>query len=107
MGGILIIYTVTGGAKAVAYTQQLQFLVIFAGMFITGWMVVHMLPKDVGFIDALKVSGKLGKLNVITTGITDDGFNWKDRYNIWSGLIGGFFLPCLILEPIKARSDDI
>ncbi|MEJ7739539.1 MAG: sodium:solute symporter [Chitinophagaceae bacterium] len=92
MGGILIIYTVTGGAKAVAYTQQLQFLVIFAGMFITGWMVVHMLPKDVGFIDALKVSGKLGKLNVITTGVTDKGFNWEDRYNIWSGLIGGFFL---------------
>jgi SSS family transporter len=92
MGGILIIYTVSGGAKAVAYTQQLQFLVIFAGMFITGWMVVHLLPQGIGFIDTLKVSGKLGKLNVITTGITDNGFNWKDRYNIWSGLIGGFFL---------------
>lgn len=92
MGGLLIIYTVSGGAKAVAYTQQLQFLIIFAGMFITGYMVVHMLPEGIGFIDTLKVSGKLGKLNVITTGTTENGFNWNDRYNIWSGIIGGFFL---------------
>ena len=92
MGGLLIIYTVSGGAKAVAYTQQLQFLIIFAGMFITGYMVVHMLPEGIGFFDTLKVSGKLGKLNVITTGTTDNGFNWSDRYNIWSGVIGGFFL---------------
>ncbi|MDI3322065.1 sodium:solute symporter [Pinibacter soli] len=92
MGGLLIIYTVTGGAKAVAYTQQLQLIIIFAGMFLAAYMVVHLLPEGVGFIDALKVSGKLGKLNVITTGNTEKGFNWSDRYNIWSGLIGGFFL---------------
>src|SRR4028118_989273 len=92
MGGLLIIYTVSGGAKAVAYTQQLQFLIIFAGMFITGYMVVHMLPEGIGFLDTLKVSGRLGKLNVITTGDSGNGFNWNDRYNIWSGLIGGFFL---------------
>lgn len=93
MGGFLIIYTVGGGARAVAYTQQLQFLIIFAGMFLAGYMVVKLLPADVGFADALHVSGKLGKLNVITTGVGEDGsFNWKDRYNIWSGIIGGFFL---------------
>lgn len=92
MGGLLIIYTVTGGAKAVAYTQQLQLVIIFAGMFIAGYMVMQMLPADVGFADALRVSGRADKLNVITTGVTDDGFNWSDRYNIWSGLIGGFFL---------------
>jgi solute:Na+ symporter, SSS family len=92
MGGLLIIYTVSGGAKAVAYTQQLQLLIIFTGMFIAAYMVVHLLPEGVGFIDALKVSGKLGRLNVITTGKTSNGFDWSDRYNIWSGLIGGFFL---------------
>jgi SSS family solute:Na+ symporter len=43
-------------------------------------------------MDALHVGGKLGKLNVITTGQTETGFNWNDRYNIWSGVIGGFFL---------------
>jgi len=92
MGGLLIIYTVSGGAKAVAYTQQLQLIIIFAGMFIAAWMVVHLLPPGIGFIDALRVSGRLGKLNVITSGVNEHGFNWNDRYNIWSGIIGGFFL---------------
>ena len=92
MGGLLIIYTVSGGAKAVAYTQQLQFVIIFIGMFLAGYMIVHQLPEGVGFIDALKVSGATGKLNVITTGVSNGSFDWKDRYNIWSGVIGGFFL---------------
>jgi SSS family transporter len=92
MGGLLIIYTVTGGAKAVAYTQQLQLIIIFSGMFIAAYMMVNLLPEGIGFIDALKVSGQMGKLNVITSGHTETGFDWSDRYNIWSGIIGGFFL---------------
>lgn len=92
MGGLLIIYTISGGAKAVAYTQQLQLIIIFTGMFLAAYMVVNMLPKDVSFTDALEVSGKLGKLNVITTGFENGRFNWSDQYNLWSGLIGGFFL---------------
>ncbi|MEI7627010.1 MAG: sodium:solute symporter [Bacteroidota bacterium] len=92
MGGLLIIYTVSGGAKAVAYTQQLQMVIIFIGMFVAGYLIVHYLPTGVGFADALKVSGASGKLNVITTGFTKNGFDWKDRYNIISGIIGGFFL---------------
>jgi len=92
MGGLLIVYTVTGGAKAVAHTQKLQLIIIFAGMFMAGYMVVHLLPSNVGFFDALHVSGKAGKLNVITTGINKNGFNWNDRYNLLSGVIGGFFL---------------
>jgi SSS family transporter len=93
MGGLLIIYTLSGGAKAVAYTQQLQLIIIFVGMFLAAYMVVHMLPKGVGFIDSLQVSGKLGRLNVITTGFEKgNGFDWGDKYNIWSGVIGGFFL---------------
>lgn len=92
MGGLLIVYTVTGGAKAVAYTQQLQLIIIFGGMIMAGYMVIHLLPHNVGFFDALHVSGKAGKLNVITTGIDKKGFNWNDRYNLLSGVIGGFFL---------------
>src|SRR5215204_3610820 len=61
MGGFLIVYTVSGGAKAVAYTQQLQFVIIFVGMFTTAYMAVHFLPENIGFLDALKVSGRLGK----------------------------------------------
>lgn len=92
MGGLLIIYTVSGGARAVAYTQQLQLIIIFVGMFLAGYMIVHLLPANMGFWDALKISGAAGKMNVITTGITDSGFDWKDRYNLISGTIGGFFL---------------
>ncbi len=92
MGGLLIIYTISGGAKAVAYTQQLQLFIIFTGMFLAAYMVVNMLPGNVSFTDALMVSGKMGKLNVITTGFENGRFNWSDQYNLWSGLIGGFFL---------------
>jgi Na+/proline symporter len=82
----------SGGAKAVAYTQQLQLIIVFTGMFLAAYMVVKMLPHGVGFTDALKIGGKLNKLNIITTGFTDKGFNWSDQYNILSGIIGGFFL---------------
>ncbi len=92
MGGLLIVYTVSGGAKAVAYTQQLQLGIIFIGMFIAGYLIVHNLPSNMGFSDALAISGASGKMNVITTGFTENGFDWKDRYNIISGVIGGFFL---------------
>lgn len=93
MGGLLIIYTVSGGAKAVAYTQMQQLFIVFLGMFLAGYMVVHLLPEGMGLKDAIKVADKMGKMNVIVTKIdvTDPAW-WKDKYNIWSGVIGGFFL---------------
>ncbi|MBK9729715.1 MAG: sodium:solute symporter [Chitinophagaceae bacterium] len=87
MGGLVITYTMMGGTRAVSITQLQQLMVIFAGMFLAAVMVVRLMPEGVGFIDALQVAGKMGKTNVITT-----NFSWNDRYNIWSGLIGGFFL---------------
>lgn len=92
MGGFLIIYTMSGGAKAVAYTQKLQMIIVFVALGLTGYLAVKLLPDAVGFTDALKVGGQNGKMNIITTGFTSKGFDWKDKYNIWSGLIGGFFL---------------
>lgn len=86
-GGILLIYTYVGGAKAIAHTQKLQFLIILGTMAFAGYLLVQNMPNGVGFTDALYLAGKSGKLNVITT-----EFDWKDKYNIWSGLIGGFFL---------------
>ncbi|MEP7111604.1 MAG: sodium:solute symporter, partial [Ferruginibacter sp.] len=92
MGGLLIIYTMSGGARAVAYTQQLQLIIIFAGMFLAGYMVVALLPDGIGFSSAIQMAGNQGKMNIITTGVTNNHFDWQDKYNIWSGLIGGFFL---------------
>lgn len=86
-GGLLVIYTYSGGAKAVAHTQKLQFLIILSAMAIAGYLVVAELPQGLSMGDALYVAGASGKLNVITT-----DFSWTDRYNIWSGVIGGFFL---------------
>lgn len=87
MGGVVILYTVYGGTKAVSFTQMFQMVVIFSGLFFAGYMVVHLLPKEVGFFDALHIAGKMGKMNAI-----DTKFDWNNRYNIWSGIIGGFFL---------------
>lgn len=87
MGGVVILYTVYGGTKAVSYTQMFQMAIIFGGLFFAGYMVVHLLPKEVGFMDALHIAGKMGKMNAI-----DTKFDWNNRYNIWSGIIGGFFL---------------
>lgn len=92
MGGLLIIYTVGGGARAVAYTQQLQFFIIMTGMFMAGYIAVHLLPAGVGLKEALQTGSDFGKMNIITSGMASKGFDWNDRYNIWSGVIGGFFL---------------
>lgn len=92
MGGLLILYTVSGGAKAVAHTQMFQMIVVFIGMFSAGYILVNNLPADMGFSGAIELGDKLGKMNYITTGVTENGFDWGDRYNLISGLIGGLFL---------------
>src|SRR5690606_35694555 len=92
MGGMVIVYTLSGGARAVAYTQTLQFIIIYFAMFLSAWYALKLLPEGIGITEALHIGGKSGKLNVISTGMGEDGSNWKDRYNIWSGLIGGLFL---------------
>ncbi|MCW3075931.1 MAG: yidK [Bacteroidetes bacterium] len=86
-GALVIVYTVYGGTKAVSYTQMFQMTIIFAGLFMSAYMVVHLLPANVSFTDALHIAGKMDKLNAI-----DTKFDWNNRYNIWSGIIGGFFL---------------
>jgi Na+/proline symporter len=92
MGGVVILYSISGGARAVAYTQQLQLGIIFLGLFLAAWLLVEMLPDGMGLFDALTLGKEMGKMNVVTTGITEEGFNWNDRFNIFSGVIGGFFL---------------
>jgi len=87
IGVLVIVYTVSGGTKAVSVTQKQQMAVMMGGMVIAGFMVVSYLPENVGFDDAVAVAGKMGKMNVI-----DFSFDWDDRYNFWSGLTGGLFL---------------
>jgi SSS family transporter len=87
MGGIVLLYTVTGGTKAISYTHLQQMAVVTFAMGLAGYLTVKMLPEGVGFVDALHVAGKAGRMNLI-----DLKFDPESRYNLWSGLIGGFFL---------------
>jgi len=87
IGGIVIVYTSSGGTDAVNKTHMLQMAIITLGMGAAFYMILRLLPADISFLDAAHVAGKMGKLNVINF-----AFDWKDRYNIWSGLIGGTFL---------------
>jgi len=92
MGGIVILYSISGGARAVAYTQQLQLVIIFSGLFLAAYLLIDMMPQGIGLGEVISIGQDLGKMNVITTGMTDQGFDWTDRFNIISGVIGGFFL---------------
>jgi Na+/proline symporter len=86
-GGLVMLYTVTGGARAVSHTHLQQMGIVTLGMVIAGFTVVKLLPDEVSFTDALHVAGKMGKTNLI-----DFTFDLNSRYNVWSGIIGGFFL---------------
>lgn len=87
IGLLVIIYTTTGGSKAVGWTQFHQMIIITIGMFAAFYMIIHLLPNNISFLDSMKVAGKLGKLNAI-----DLSFNLDNKYSIWSGIIGGLFL---------------
>ncbi len=87
IGILVIIYTVSGGTKAVSQTQKQQMAVMMGGMIVAGLLVIYSLPDNVGFVDALHVAGKMGKLNVVNF-----DFDLSDRYNFWSGITGAVFL---------------
>ena len=87
IGSLVIIYTVSGGTKAVSITQKQQMAVIFAGMFITFLIILNYLPQEISFTKALELAGANGKLDIL-----DFSFNLDNRYTFWSGIIGGTFL---------------
>ena len=87
IGSLVIIYTVSGGTKAVSITQKQQMAVIFAGMVITFLIILNYLPQGISFTKALELAGANGKLEIL-----DFSFNLDNRYTFWSGIIGGTFL---------------
>jgi len=87
MGVLIVSYTAYGGIKAVTWADVPQMMLIFAGLWIALIMAIRLLPAGVSFHDALSLAGAAGRLNAVTF-----HFEWNDRYNIWSGLIGGMFL---------------
>jgi SSS family transporter len=87
IGGLVTLYTATGGTDAVNKTHLLQMIIISLGMGAALVMIFRLLPTGVSLFDAATVAGKMGKLNAITF-----DFDWRDRYSFWTGLIGGTFL---------------
>ncbi len=87
IGILVIIYTVSGGTKAVNVTQKQQMFVILSGMLITFFVILGYLPEDVDFSNVLHIAGANGKMDIL-----DFSYNPETRYTFWSGITGGFFL---------------
>ena len=87
IGVLVIIYTVSGGTKAVSITQKQQMAVIFAGMLAAFFIIVSKLPEDITFTKALDIAGASGKMEIL-----DFSFDLSNRYTIWTGFLGGTFL---------------
>ena len=86
-GSLVIIYTVSGGTKAVAVTQKQQMVVIFTGMIVAFIIILKLLPPQIDFVDALQIASESGKMNIV-----DFSFDPSSRYTFWSGITGGMFL---------------
>lgn len=87
IGVLVIIYTVSGGTRAVSVTQKQQMAVIFFGMFVAFLLILNYLPLDITFVKALEIANHNDKLNLL-----DFSFDFENRYTFWSGIIGGSFL---------------
>lgn len=87
IGLLVILYTVSGGTKAVTQTQKQQMAVMMGGMILAGILVINMLPNNISFLDAVNVAGKMGKLNLVNF-----DFDLDDRYNFWTGTTAALFL---------------
>ena len=87
IGILVIIYTFAGGTKAVNVTQKQQMFIIMLGMFITFFLILHLLPNDMTFSNAMHIAGANDKMNIL-----DFSFDPENRYTFWSGITGGFFL---------------
>lgn len=87
IGFLVIIYTVSGGTKAVTVTQKQQMFVIFAGMLAALFITLQLIPNEISFNDALEIAGANGRMEIL-----DFSFDLENRYTVWSGLIGGTFL---------------
>jgi Na+/proline symporter len=87
IGALVIVYTTAGGARAVGVTHKQQMAVMILGLFTAFGLTLHYLSDTLTFGESLGVAGALGKLDVV-----DLSWDPRDKYTLWSGLIGGFFL---------------
>jgi len=86
-GAVVVFYTVFGGYKAVGVTQTAQMTVIFGGLFAAAYFLLDSLPAGVGLSESWDLMAVYDR-----TQILDWSLDPANRYTVWSGLAGGFFL---------------
>jgi Na+/proline symporter len=87
LGGLVVVYTVVGGTRAVSETQKQQMIVMLGGLGVALGLILWRLPEAVSTLDAVRLAGALGRMNVVSFDL-----DFQTRYNFWSGITGGFFL---------------
>ena len=87
IGTLVILYTATGGIKALTWADVQQMTMIFIALVTSLVVILHAMPAQISFTQALHLAGAAGRLNIV-----DLRWDLSDRYNLWSGLIGGCFL---------------
>ena len=87
IGFLVILYTVSGGTKAVNVTQKQQMFIIFLGMFVAFFVIIHLLPPNISFLNAIEIAGANDKMDIVNFSLDPNV-----KYTLWSGLAGGFFL---------------
>ena len=87
IGLVVILYTLSGGTQAVSQTQKQQMVLMLGGMVLAAGLIIATLPAGVSVPGALRLAGALGRMNVVSTQL-----DLHNRYTLWSGLTGGFFL---------------
>lgn len=86
-GLVVLVYTLSGGSRAVARTQLLQMGIILTGMGLAAWWMIRGLPQDWSMQDAWDLAAHAGKTEALVW-----RWNWEDKYSLWTGLLGGGFL---------------
>ena len=105
IGALTTGYTMIGGVNAVVWTDVKQMSVVFFGLFLCLGILLWELLPQMGFLDMLRVMGASGKLNALETTPASLDFVpnlrwsegaapsfWEDKFNFWSGMLGGLFL---------------
>jgi solute:Na+ symporter, SSS family len=97
MCSFVILYTTTGGSEAVSRTQQLQMTIMLGGLILAFVLALNALPEGIGWREAWQVASSANKTQIIDWGFHTDAagtsyFDWSDRYNVWSGILGATFL---------------
>ena len=106
IGVLTTSYTSFGGVRAVIYTDVKQMLVILGGLAVCFGIVLWNVLGEMTLWEGMTLAGRAGRLEAVDAvpasldlvpvrqGAPESAGKsfWDDKYNLWSGLLGGLFL---------------